>query len=556
MASQKINTVINNRPPIETFELLVPFEAFTGFSRWKYHEYFAQIQKSYGLKLKIMNTSFRSLRNEGQAKLVLTGTADQIAPAVVQIENKIKYQVELQAHFKYMISENSKLIALGRSKPKRRNQDRNDHNKDDVNNDNDALSNNNNDSNNSINDSSSDSDSSSNSYSSSDSDNDSIDINVENNCDGEIRDGPIEKYLLLVPYPVCKKIIGKYGYTVEEIEKSTGAKIAVEMDSKKYEQMERKVIVVGNKEQAMKAISQIRDKADELNESMSVILSKKVEDPSKIDFEKELEFKDAELYIRDSAINLHLCDFTIFPKTLLEQVSNSLEVYVSAMETPNRFWIQVIGLGNINLKRLVNSMTAYYNTKKSREIHALKKVVSGQMVAARLKHDKRWFRAEVINFMEESSQCKIFFVDYGNIEIVSINNVLELRTDMLILRQQAVECSLANVKPRGSQWNPEAIDMFAQIAHATKWIPLIAKVRGYKERLICDGGSRRPKTMIPQVELFYQNNDEEINIGDKLVRLGMALVEEEISLAVNSALPREKCDFLFLPYLPDSFHLD
>lgn len=69
------------------------------------------------------------------------------------------------------------------------------------------------------------------------------------------------------------------------------------------------------------------------------------------------------------------------------------------------------------------------------------------MVAAKFKYDNKWYRAEVISIVN-SSAYKIFFVDYGDLEIVPVDDILELRTDMLSLRLQAVECSLANVKPR------------------------------------------------------------------------------------------------------------
>lgn len=67
------------------------------------------------------------------------------------------------------------------------------------------------------------------------------------------------------------------------------------------------------------------------------------------------------------------------------------------------------------------------------------------MVAAKFKYDGKWYRAEVISIIN-SAMCQIFFVDYGDLEIISKDDIFELCTDMLSLRQQAVECSLANVK--------------------------------------------------------------------------------------------------------------
>jgi len=51
-----------------------------------------------------------------------------------------------------------------------------------------------------------------------------------------------------------------------------------------------------------------------------------------------------------------------------------MKVYVSAMETPSLFWIQIIDNGNNALNTLTSEMTEYYNIKENRELHTLKKV--------------------------------------------------------------------------------------------------------------------------------------------------------------------------------------
>lgn len=51
-----------------------------------------------------------------------------------------------------------------------------------------------------------------------------------------------------------------------------------------------------------------------------------------------------------------------------------MEVYVSAMETPSRFFIQLVGSGTIALDQLVSDMNVYYNSKENCEMHTLKNV--------------------------------------------------------------------------------------------------------------------------------------------------------------------------------------
>lgn len=78
------------------------------------------------------------------------------------------------------------------------------------------------------------------------------------------------------------------------------------------------------------------------------------------------------------------------------------------------------------------------------------------MVAAKFKNfknkfkffdDTPWHRARVINVLE-NSRCEVFYVDYGEVDIISMNDILELPADIeLSLSFQAVKCSLANIKP-------------------------------------------------------------------------------------------------------------
>ena len=51
-----------------------------------------------------------------------------------------------------------------------------------------------------------------------------------------------------------------------------------------------------------------------------------------------------------------------------------MEVYVSAMENPGQFWVQVYGPGTLALDELVEKMTEYYEKKENAECHELKDV--------------------------------------------------------------------------------------------------------------------------------------------------------------------------------------
>jgi tudor domain-containing protein 2 len=82
----------------------------------------------------------------------------------------------------------------------------------------------------------------------------------------------------------------------------------------------------------------------------------------------------------------------------------------------------------------------------------LAQVVVDQLVAAQYSHDDKWYRARVTgvtldDYEVEESQVSLYYLDYGDSDTCRKKELCSLRTDFLKLRYQAIECSLAKVKP-------------------------------------------------------------------------------------------------------------
>ncbi|XP_029163809.1 tudor and KH domain-containing protein homolog [Nylanderia fulva] len=464
LAESMIKNIIENQPIIETYELLVPYEA-CGIILRKSANTVQEIQRSSGAKL-ILETGAHKSEAGWKKRIVIKGTAEQIALAVTQIEDKIREENEAQAQLK---CEQTAIARAPRLSPSKN--------------------------------------------------------TVKDTMDDQL----IESYELSVPHKACGRIIGKNGNTIQQIQKVSGAEIVVEKNVLSRDD-ERRVLIRGTAKQIELAVTQINNKVREENETR-IDLNDKLATVAKETSLFELSFNDN--------VNVNLSDISEI--SLSDDDVTTMEVYVSAVETPNVFWIHVVGPGNTALDDLVSKMTEYYNKEENREFHILKKVTVGQMVAAKFSCDNKWYRAEVIDIIKDSYE--IYFVDYGDLEVLSIDNVLELRTDMLSLRYQAVECSLANVKPRESVWSSEACDTFAELVHVAQWKSLTAKVKGYKERPLSYGKSHEGfKESIPCIELYDKNKDGIINIRNTLIELNIAQFEEEASLTMNSTLLPDKHD--------------
>lgn len=186
-----------------------------------------------------------------------------------------------------------------------------------------------------------------------------------------------------------------------------------------------------------------------------------------------------------------------------------LEVYVSASEHPNHFWIQIIGSRSLQLDKLVSEMTQHYENSLPEDLT----VHVGDIVAAPLPTNGSWYRARVLGTLENGN-LDLYFVDFGDNGDCPLRDLRALRSDFLSLPFQAVECSLARIGPAGEQWEEEALDEFDRLTHCADWKPLVAKISSYVQTGI---------STWPKIYLYDTSSGEKLDIGLELVRKGYAV---------------------------------
>ncbi|XP_048512732.1 tudor and KH domain-containing protein homolog isoform X1 [Athalia rosae] len=334
----------------------------------------------------------------------------------------------------------------------------------------------------------------------------------------------IETYETYVPQDACGRIIGRGGDVIRNIQAISSAKVIVESSkSCMNPDAKTRVIIKGTAEHIAAALAMIEEKVLEQN-----------------NIRKQLDISSSSRLPRGQVsprINttVHTSDNQSESKDVSTATEGLVEVFVSAVDSPSQFWVQVVGSGSMALDKLVDEMTAYYNDDANTELHTLKNASIGQMVAAKFSVDEKWYRAEVVSELG-NGQYEVYFVDYGDNQAVALHDLMELRTDFLSLRLQAIECSLANVKPRDGEWCLQACDKFAELSWVAQWKSLTAKVRGYKERSLARGGSRREGSPIPCIDLYDKTEHRDINIGKELVAAAIAEEEESSWSAASSTL--------------------
>lgn len=189
---------------------------------------------------------------------------------------------------------------------------------------------------------------------------------------------------LLVPISSCGKLEGYSGSALHEICSKSSAKVWVDPGSRKNQAESRRVLITGTEEQVQLAKKLIEEKIREVSEEPPA-------DEKKDEIKREPRSSPSR-YASNSSITA-----TDTPREVMlpspEKLKNNdghLEVFVSAVNSPSRFWVQLVGPQSTELDFLVDAMTVYYNEKENQELHQIREPYLGQIVAAMFFADNKW----------------------------------------------------------------------------------------------------------------------------------------------------------------------
>ncbi|UJR27196.1 hypothetical protein I4U23_008492 [Adineta vaga] len=125
-----------------------------------------------------------------------------------------------------------------------------------------------------------------------------------------------------------------------------------------------------------------------------------------------------------------------FRRVVVTHVTDDLKLYVQYSEQGSK------------VEQLQTELRDIFNQTKPVGGHAPKK---GELLAARFTADNEWYRARVEK-IENNNRISVYFVDYGNREIINeLNRLTALPPGFSQLPAQAHECDLAFVRPPPDQ---------------------------------------------------------------------------------------------------------
>lgn len=373
---------------------------------------------------------------------------------------------------------------------------------------------------------------------------------------------------LEVPQTAFGRIIGRGGESLKHITRTTGAKVACSKEKMQGPGAKGNVTITGTRQEVKQAKELILEKVREdmmvrLKISQSSALRQKrghtavnpmpdgteTEAPvglnnngpysqteknglihtngitgeaeDVVDMIEELQSTNTDNIKEEESISTdslsEISKFEIPSPDLSFQPDEHLEVYVSAYENPNHFWIQILGVRSLQLDKLTEEMNRFYSSGSPTE-QRVETIVVGDIVAAPYRDHGTWNRTRVLGVLA-SGLVDLYYVDFGDNGELPRESLRRMRSDFLSLPFQAIECSLASVRSKGEVWTEAALDEFEQLTYCASWRPLQAKLCSY---------SHSDMSSWPSVKLYDTRDGKTIDVGDELIRLGHAVSFQEV----------------------------
>lgn len=122
------------------------------------------------------------------------------------------------------------------------------------------------------------------------------------------------------------------------------------------------------------------------------------------------------------------------------------EITVSSIASPYRFYVQIEDF-HPDFVEFENALQKHYEKQRLQSgLVLLEQPQLGQICVAKCCEKNQWYRARIDEIYEHF--VRVFFIDYGKEEIISIyGNLLLLHKQFSLFPHMAVSCCLNGIKP-------------------------------------------------------------------------------------------------------------
>ncbi|XP_064022390.1 tudor domain-containing protein 5-like isoform X2 [Pogoniulus pusillus] len=162
-------------------------------------------------------------------------------------------------------------------------------------------------------------------------------------------------------------------------------------------------------------------------------------------------------------------------------------VFVGFIVSPSQFYIHICSReAPDELLDMMIEMRHCYSDRRLRDRYIMPEssLRPGQLCCVPV---ASWWYRGVVHRLLSHQEVEVFYVDYGNLELVPKSTLRFLRQCYLKLPAQAIPCSLAGVKPTEATWSNAATLLFKELCDSKLLVGFVDEyVHGILHLFLCD----------------------------------------------------------------------
>jgi len=293
---------------------------------------------------------------------------------------------------------------------------------------------------------------------------------------------------LFVPAETCGRIIGKGGLNIREMCSISGAKIVLQREENQSLGNQRKIVISGSAVQIEYAKLLIKEKVEQALADTVKYGKKGDEGNAKSNAIRHIQLP---------------CSGEYF------------QVFVSSARSPTDFWVQLVSKESSRLDLMSDELNEVYGKMGIDEERLASGNVGDMCVAP---FDGGMFRA-VIRKINKDRTAELLYIDFGDVSIVNLDEVKEMRFEYKEMYGQAVHCRLA-IEPVGGTWSEESCGEFMELSHCAEWKPMMSKVMS------------RTTDGLYILQMVDTSQQEDVDVGATLVSKGHAVLPQTNDVTV------------------------
>ncbi|CAC5402526.1 TDRD1_4_6_7 [Mytilus coruscus] len=239
----------------------------------------------------------------------------------------------------------------------------------------------------------------------------------------------------------------------------------------------------------------------------------------------------------------------------LPTIDTSLTCYnvmLSFVKSPSHFFVHIVSEVTANtLNVMSNNINTHHSKLSRKQLQKLSKTLTpnvNDVCCAQFLEDNKFYRAQILEIIQTpaspqkvsendsessvSGKIKVFYMDYGDVELVPKRRLFPLPKELQNIPSLAIKCSLAHARPvkTSKHWSKDAKGCFNKLTGEDKVLKMIIVDGSIEETL----GSVKADPL--KVILVDNNDKEEICINVDLIKQGYAEldIQEDLKTEIGT----------------------